>query len=409
MTERVCFISYHELGLKGKNRSTFERRFQNNLDEALDLYVRREVPGHKRSLVVGKVQRITGRFTVDIYDPAHWEGIGRALAAIPGTSSVTLAYRGGRDLEEIEALSLRCYKETLPVASFRVRAKRSNTDFPMTSMDLARHLGDILIAAHPTPVKMKNAELVIQVTIVGGSSYVSARKIIGIGGLPTGSSGRVISLLSSGIDSPVATWRVLRRGAVGIGLHFSGRPATSDSSERLVTDIGDILARTAGLAKIEIVPFGDIQRDIASKVYAPLRILCYRRMMLAVACELARREEALALVTGESLGQVASQTLENIAVVSTIADRPILRPLIGNDKQEIIADARRIGTYDLSIQDASDCCTLFLPPQPETHATFEAMEEAWVLLDVESSVEACLASMTSVDFPCRNYRPRSHK
>jgi len=250
---------------------------------------------------------------------------------------------------------------------------------------------------------MKGAQLEIQVTIVGGSSYVSARRIKGVGGLPVGSSGRVVSLLSSGIDSPVATWRVLRRGAVGIGLHFSGRPATSDSSERLVAEIGQILSETGGLAKIVIVPFGDIQREIASRVYAPLRILCYRRMMLVVACELARREGALALVTGESLGQVASQTLENIAVVSAVADRPILRPLIGSDKQEIITDARRIGTYDLSIQDASDCCTLFMPPQPETHATFEAMEEAWGLLDVEGSVAACLESMVQIEFPCCNY------
>ncbi|MCL2655572.1 MAG: tRNA 4-thiouridine(8) synthase ThiI, partial [Coriobacteriia bacterium] len=357
----------------------------------------------RRGALVGRVQRITGRFTVDVRDAARWEEVARALAAVPGTSSVTMAYRGGRDLGEIEALALRCFTEALPAASFRVRAKRSNTDFPMTSMDLARHLGDVLIAAHPVPVAMKGAELEIQVTIVGGASYVSARRIPGVGGLPVGSSGRVVSLLSSGIDSPVATWRVLRRGAVGIGLHFSGRPATSDASERLVAEIGEVLARTGGLAKIMIVPFGDIQREIAARVYAPLRILSYRRMMLAVACELARREQALALVTGESLGQVASQTLENIAVVSTAADRPILRPLIGSDKQEIIADARRIGTYDLSIQDASDCCTLFMPPQPETHASFEAMEQAWSLLDVEASVAACLESMTAIEYPCRNY------
>ena len=409
MTERVCFISYHELGLKGKNRGTFERRFQNNLDEALDSYVRRvAAPGtnlqEARDALMGHVRHITGRFTVDVRDATHWEGVAKALADVPGTNSVTLAYRGGRDLAEIEALSLRCLEEALPAESFRVRAKRSNTDFEMTSMDLARHLGEVLINVHPIPVKMKGAQVEVQVTIVGGVSYISTRRIKGVGGLPTGSSGCVVSLLSAGIDSPVATWRVLRRGSVGIGLHFSGRPATSDSSERLVAEIGQILARTGGLAKIVIVPFGDIQRDIASRVYAPLRILCYRRMMLVVACELARREGALALVTGESLGQVASQTLENIAVVSTVADRPILRPLIGSDKQEIIADARRIGTYELSIQDASDCCTLFMPPQPETHATFEAMEEAWALLDVEASVAACLDSATHIDFPCRTYQ-----
>ena len=407
MAGRVCFISYHELGLKGKNRSTFERRFQANLEEALASYVKGLGPEVQRGAIAGPVQRITGHLTVEVRAARYWEDIARALARVPGTASVTLAYQGGRDLAEIEALSLRCFEEGLPAASFRVRAKRSNTDFAMGSMELASHLGSVLTAAHPVPVKMKGAELVVQVTIAGGSSYVSSRRIEGIGGLPTGSSGRVVSLLSSGIDSPVATWRILRRGAVGIGLHFSGAPATGTESERLVAEIGAVLARTGGLGQITIVPFGDIQREIASLVYSPLRILCYRRVMLAVACELARREGALALVTGESLGQVASQTLENIAVVSAVADRPILRPLIGSDKQEIIADAERIGTYEFSIQDASDCCTLFMPAHPETHASFEAMEQAWALLDVKRYVETCLQTARRLDFPSRNYRHRS--
>ncbi|MCL2332146.1 MAG: tRNA 4-thiouridine(8) synthase ThiI [Actinomycetia bacterium] len=408
MAERVCFISYHELGLKGKNRATFERRFQLNLDEALDLYVRRQVPEVRRAAVVGHVRHITGRYVVEVRDASRWEEISGALAKVPGCTSVTLAYQGGRDLGEIEALALRCFEEGLPAASFRVRAKRSNTDFEMTSMELAAHLGELLGASYPVPVKMKGADLEVQVTIVGGQSYVSARRVEGIGGLPTGSSGRIVSLLSSGIDSPVATWRMLRRGAVGIGLHFSGRPATSDASERLVAEIGEVLSATGGLARIWIVPFGEIQRDIAGRVYAPLRILCYRRMMLKVACALAEREGALALVTGESLGQVASQTLENITVTSEVADRPILRPLIGSDKQEIIAEARKIGTYELSIQDASDCCTLFMPPQAETHATFEAMEQAWSQLDVEAAVATCLNTAACIDFPCRNY-PRKDR
>ena len=403
MPERVCFISYHELGLKGKNRATFERRFQMNLDEALDSF------GEARAAIVGPVQRITGRYIARVRDAQRFEEIASILAKVPGCTSVTLAYECGRDLDEIEALALRVFEEALPAGSFRVRAKRSNTDFKMSSMELAAHLGALLSAAHPVPVKMKDADLEIQVTIVGGQSYVSARRIEGIGGLPTGSSGRIVSLLSSGIDSPVATWRLLRRGAVVIGLHFSGRPATSDASQRLVAQIGEVLSATGGLARIAVVPFGDIQREIAGLVYAPLRILCYRRMMLAVACELARREGALALATGESLGQVASQTLENIAVVSAVADRPILRPLIGNDKQEIITEARRIGTYEISIQDASDCCTLFMPAQPETHASFEAMDEAWSRLDVSGSVASCLDSATFLDYPCRHYLVKAAK
>ena len=199
MADRVCFISFHELGLKGKNRPTFERRFQMNLEEALDRYLSSLPQPVKRQTIVGHVRRITGRFTVEVFDAEHWESIAAALAKVPGTSSVTLAWRGGRDLGEIETLSLRCFKEALPTGSFRVRAKRSNTDFAMSSMDLAHHLGEVLIDVCPVPVKMKGAELEIQVTIVGGDSYISSRRIEGVGGLPTGSSGRVVSLLSSGI------------------------------------------------------------------------------------------------------------------------------------------------------------------------------------------------------------------
>jgi thiamine biosynthesis protein ThiI len=226
-----------------------------------------------------------------------------------------------------------------------------------------------------------------------------------VGGLPVGSAGTVVSLLSSGIDSPVATWRMIRRGAVAVGVHFSGRPQVGDASERLVAELGRVLATTGGLGRIYIVPFGDLQKEISLLSPPDLRVLLYRRLMIRVSEVIARVERGRALVTGESLGQVASQTLENIAAVDEAATMPVLRPLIGSDKLEIMAEARRIKTYELSIQDADDCCTLFMPRNPETHARLKAVLDAWDGLPVDRMVADAIAALEWVDYRSPAYRP----
>jgi thiamine biosynthesis protein ThiI len=198
---------------------------------------------------------------------------------------------------------------------------------------------------------------------------------------------------------------MMRRGAVLIGVHFSGRPQTNDASERLVVQIGDVLERTGGLGRIYLVPFGDLQREISLLVPPDLRVLLYRRLMIRVAEQIAATENAKALVTGESLGQVASQTLDNIRAVDEAATLPVLRPLVGSDKIEIIADARRIGTYELSTQEHVDCCTLFMPRTPETHARLRPVLDAEANLDTERMVADALASMTWQDYRSPSYRP----
>jgi len=245
----------------------------------------------------------------------------------------------------------------------------------------------------------------VRVDVVQGDVYVSSRRVEGIGGLPVGMSGILVSLLSAGIDSPVATWRMMRRGATVVGVHFSGGPQTDDRSERYVAEIGETLALTGGLGRIYMVPFGDLQKEIMLSCPPDLRILLYRRLMIRVAERIARSERAKALVTGESLGQVASQTLDNIRAVDEAATLPVLRPLIGNDKLEIIGDAKRIGTYEASTQDHTDCCTLFMPRTPETHARLEFVLDAWNQLDHERMVADAIAGMTWVDFVSRSYRP----
>lgn len=393
MFERVCLIHYHEIGLKGRNRSVFERRLQSNLDAALV------------GLPVGRVERIASRLVVRVFEPTRIAEIAERIGQIPGVASVSLAYKTRRLPDEMEAAALEALEDAAPFSSFKVEARRSNTDYPESSMEMNVRIGAFLQAQTGAAVNLDRPDARVAVTVTQGDTYVASRRVPGVGGLPVGSAGRLVVLLSAGIDSPVAAWRMMRRGASVVGVHFSGRPQTSDASERLVREIGGVLERVGGLGRIYVVPFGDIQKEIALSVPSDLRVLMYRRMMICVGEAIAKSEHGKALVTGESLGQVASQTLENIAAVDEVATLPILRPLVGNDKVEIIAEARRLGTYELSTQDHADCCTLFMPRNPETHAKLAPVLEAWGQLDVHRIVKDCLATMSWVDFACPAYRP----
>lgn len=392
MISRVCLVSYHELGLKGNNRAKFERRLMDNIDFALKGYP------------VSPARKIAGRILVEPTESRVLEMVSKRIALLAGVAHTTPAYRIGRSLQEIEHVALRVLNEAGPFETFRVTSKRSNTDFPITSMELNVLVGTFLQEQTSSRVDLSNPDVEVSITVVEGETYVSARKIAGIGGLPAGSSGKVISLLSSGIDSPVATWRLLRRGAIGIGVHFSGKPQTSGDSIELVRDLGKVLAQTGGLARIYAIEFGDIQKDIALAVAPQLRVLMYRRMMIKVAENIAAVEGAQALITGESLGQVASQTLENIVAVDNVATLPILRPLIGSDKNEIIKDARDIGTFDLSSLNAADCCTLFMPRKPETRARLQDVLMQWDTLPIDEYLQRSLESFTYFDYSCRLYK-----
>jgi thiamine biosynthesis protein ThiI len=290
-------------------------------------------------------------------------------------------------------------------STFRVDARRSNTDYPERSVEINRRIGAFIQRETGAAVDLDAPDVTVRVSVVQGSVYVSSAEIPGIGGLPSGVSGRVVGLLSAGIDSPVAVWRLLRRGAVALAVHFSGRPYTDGASEANTAEIGEQLALTGGLARIYFVPFGELQKEISLASPPDLRVVLYRRLMVSIAEGIATAERARALVTGESLGQVASQTLDNIAAIDRVAELPILRPLIGNDKLEIIAEARRIGTYEVSISDHADCCTLFMPRNPETHAKPREVTRAWDALPHERMTADALARMTWRDYGARGYRP----
>lgn len=402
MFERAGLVHYHEIGLKGRNRSTFENRLRANLDFAV------------QDLAGGKVERISSRLLVPSPEPAGHDALLRAAAVVPGVAHVSDALVTSRSLPEIGAAAEIALREELERRggtgglTFAVDARRSATDFPVSSMEMDAEVGSRLVKRFGLKVDLGSPDITVGIEVVQGAAYVFARRLPGPGGLPVGMSGKVVALLSAGLDSPVAAWRILRRGAVVVGVHFSGSPQTSDASTSDVFDIASALAPAGGIGRVYSVPFGDLQKAIMLACPPDLRILLYRRLMVRVAEAIAAAEKAKALVTGESLGQVASQTLDNIAAVDAAATLPVLRPLVGSDKQEIIAEARALGTYDISVRPHADCCTLFMPRNPETHATRDAVEQAESALDVPAMVSAALAVARWRDFPCASYRaPRT--
>lgn len=393
MFTRVCLVHYHEIGLKGKNRAQFENRLKENLKVNL------------KGLPVSSVSRISGHLLVVVDDEHALEEVAHRIRRTPGVARCSVGWRTERVADEYLKAAELAMAAAEPFSTFKVAARRSNTDYELNSMELNQQVGAHLCPLFPDKkVLMKNPDVTVHVQIVQGSVYVYSKSEPGVGGLPVGSAGKVVALMSSGIDSPVAAWRMMKRGAVVVPVHFSGRPQTSDASEYLVKDIMEVLTKVGGIGRLYVVPFGDYQRDISLVVPPDLRVIMYRRLMFAVAEKIARIEDAKALVTGESLGQVASQTLENIMAVDEMSSLPVFRPLIGNDKQEIIAEAQEIGTFDISTETAPDCCTLFMPRNPETHARLDKVHEAWDLFDHDAMVESIVENLEWVGYRCPVYK-----
>lgn len=394
--QRICLVHYHEIGLKGHNRSKFENRLMKNIEALLDGYP------------IVTIHRMSGRLVVflkegtDLLTALRVSGV---MLKVPGVARISCGYKCERNLEVMSEVAISALSEVEDFYTFKVNARRNHTDFPTGSMEMNQIIGATLCERFPDKkVKMKNPDVSVGVEVVQNAVFIYARSERGVGGLPVGSSGKAVALLSGGIDSPVALWRIARRGAICIGVHFSGRPQTSDTSEYLVDDIAKVLEKSGSIARVYVVPFGDYQREIALKVPPALRIVMYRRLMFRVAEEIARREHAGALVTGESLGQVASQTMDNIMVTNAVVSLPVFRPLIGSDKVEIIDDAQKLGTFELSSQDAPDCCTLFMPRNPETHAKLTDVEEAEKALPIEEWVRIIADSAEIHDYACPSYK-----
>ncbi|MGI6081513.1 MAG: tRNA uracil 4-sulfurtransferase ThiI [Limnochordia bacterium] len=380
MTE-VVIVKYGEIALKGGNRPVFEKTLLRNLRWALrDLPETRVIHEHGRFRIEGPdtvaiQSRVTRVFGV--------VGTSIARAVAPTYENIAMA------AEEMLGRAKAAGKVT-----FKVESRRSDKSFPLTSPELSRRLGAHLLEAHPTlKVDVHHPDVIINVEVRANMAYVYAETIQGPGGLPVGVSSQGLLLISGGIDSPVAGWLAMRRGIRLAAIHYHSIPYTSERSQQKVIELTEILAAYAGDIPLYMVRFTEAQLELQAKTPPALMMTLMRRLMLRVATQLAAQRGIPALITGESVGQVASQTLESLAAINAVTCTPILRPLITYDKSEITALARRIGTYETSILPYEDCCTLFLPRHPETRPTMERVEEAEAKLDIPGLVQRCLSSV----------------
>lgn len=359
-------VHYGEIGLKGKNRGDFERALQRNIERAVNK----------------KTHLLFGRLCIPLSPADDTAAMRAALARIPGVTSFSFAREVSATLPDMQKTATDLLRDK--DGTFRIDARRAEKTFPHTSQELNEQLGAHIVATLGKKVKLDNPDTTCFVEVVHKSAFLYTEKIPGVGGLPVGSAGMVVALLSGGIDSPVAAWYAMKRGAKVIFLHFHSMPYTSPQSLEKVAALTRVLSATQGASILYSAPLADAQKEIVAHTDPKLRVILYRRMMFRVAEIIARQENALALVTGESLGQVASQTLENIAAINDAVSLPVLRPLIGMDKTEIIEKARTIGTYDLSVQPHDDCCSLFLPEKPATRARLERVRKEEAKLDREA-------------------------
>jgi thiamine biosynthesis protein ThiI len=322
--------------------------------------------------------------------------LGERLRRVFGVANYSFAERCPADLAAMTELAVA--KLQGASGTFKVRAKRSDKAFPLTSPEIGAQVGAAILEAYPgLRVAMDDPDHLIQVDIEPGAALVSAGRLPGPGGLPVGTAGRVAALLSGGIDSPVAAWKVMRRGCRVDLVHFHSYPYTGREAIDKTRRLAQVLADWQGPTTLWLVPIGDLQREIAVKTDQSLRIILYRRSMIRLAEQAARKTGALGIVTGDSIGQVASQTLENLAAVTVAASMPIYRPLVGDDKQEIVETAKRIGTFNISIEPHADCCSLFQPDRPATRASaaFAAAEEAKI--DLATLAEKAWAAAERIE------------
>jgi thiamine biosynthesis protein ThiI len=381
-------VHYQEIALKGKNRPWFIARLANNLRHATS------------DLDIKAVRPLMGRIEMVLGPSATYEQVRERLSRVFGIANFARAARAPLDIEAIAAAILRDLGDT-ETPSFRVSVKRADKRFPMKSPEIEREVGGRIKLAKGWKVDLDHAALTISVEMLTGEAFYTFGKDRGPGGLPTGVSGKVACLMSGGIDSPVAAWRMMKRGCSVLLVHFHSYPFLSRASQEKVRELAQMLTTYQQHTRLFLVAFGEIQRQVVLTVPSPLRVVIYRRLMVRIADRIARTHGARALVTGEVIGQVASQTLENLSVIASATSLPILRPLVGMDKEEIVAEALRLGTYEISIVPDQDCCQLFTPKHPATRATRGAVEEAESRLPIETMVAeaAAQAEMEQFVFP----------
>lgn len=365
-------VHYHEIALKGNNRNLFVKRLVSNLRKTF------------RDMGKISVRTLYGRITFNL-DSEDLEEVRRRMGGVFGVANYALVYEVPQDLEAMKKAAWKCFCEA-EGKTFAVRCRRPDKSFPMRSGEVERTVGGYIgdrakDIGREMKVDLTNPDITIRLEIVNNLVLVSGERIKGPGGLPVGTAGKIVGLLSSGFDSPVACWSMMKRGADVIMCHFHSYPFTNKASLENCTLLADILTRFQYKTKLYLVSFAPVQEELLSMTPADLRMILYRRSMVRIASLVAEREGAQALLTGESLGQVASQTLTNMRVIDEAAKMPMLRPLVGTDKEDILKISRNIGTYELSARPYEDCCSLMLSKHPCTKARLREV------LELESHME----------------------
>jgi thiamine biosynthesis protein ThiI len=382
-------VHYKELALKGRNRPWFVQQLVRNLRTAVG------------GLDVRAVRSVMGRIEIELaaapIAPSAWDELRDRIGHVFGIANFSHAGRAPHEFTSLATAILADLGDA-QASSFRLSARRADKQLPLTSPQIEREVGGLIKQAKGWTVSLDDPALTIHVEMMPDHAFYYFGKEPGAGGLPTGTGGRVACLLSGGIDSPVAAYRMMRRGCSVLFIHFHSYPILSRASQEKVREIATHLTRYQLRSRLHLVPFGELQQQILLAVQPELRVVIYRRLMLRIAEKLARRWRAQALVTGEVVGQVASQTLENLTTIAGATTMEVLRPLVGMDKDEIVDQAQRLGTFPISIIPDQDCCQLFTPRHPATRARPEQIEAAERLLPVVDMVEAAADASVVEEF-----------
>jgi len=383
---RHLLINYDEIALKGGNRRYFENRLQKNIRSAL------------KDLGGSHLKPRFGRFLLRLGSETSLERVCSRLERIPGIALFSPCLSTSADLDSVKIAMDTVLEPLLESGEepdhFAVVSRRANKELPFTSTEANEIIGKYVQEKTGWKVRLKKPQLPLYLFFVNNDCFLALDRVRGLGGLPTGTTGKVACLLSGGIDSPVSTARIMKRGADAVFIHFHSHPHTTLASQEKVRDLAGQVVPPGHRVRLYMVPFAPTQNRIITECPARLRVILYRRYMVRAAEAIAHKEGARALVTGDSLGQVASQTLENLHTINAVATLPILRPLVGMHKAEIIRDAQQLGSFETSIEPHDDCCSYLMPPRPATRSTPEQLEAAEKNLDTESEIRELVENST---------------
>lgn len=382
-------VRFGELSTKGKNKKDFIKRLLVNMKNALRDYDKLTY------------ERTHDRMYIMLHGEPH-EAVAHRLAQVFGISSFSFALRVESNIDEIRTTGLELAKRS-NVQTFKIEARRSYKLFPMISDEINRDVAGEILRNTDLKVNVRQPDLRIQIEVHQDATYIMTGRIKGSGGYPVGVGGKALVMLSGGIDSPVASYLTMKRGVAVECIHYASPPYTSEAAQQKVLDLARAVSSYQGHIRVHIVPFTDLQLAIYKNCDESYAITIMRRMMYRIAQQLSEKQNCLAIVNGESIGQVASQTLESMQTINCVTTMPIIRPVACMDKLEIIDVAKKIGTYETSILPFEDCCTIFTPKNPVTKPTIHKAERMEARFDFEQLIYDCLEQTTSVDvYPTSN-------